>query len=233
VEELSVTGTLANTGAIIAGSLLGLILGKRLPERFKTILMQAIGLALIFIGLQMAFAAKDILIVTGCLLMGAVTGEALNIEQRIESFGQWLKIRFRSSSSTFVQGFVSASLVYVTGAMAIVGSIQDGTMGDARTLYIKSLLDGILSLAFSATLGIGVLFSAFSVLVVQGSITLLSSVLLFMQEPEIIVAITATGGLLILGIGTNILEITKIRIGNLIPALFYAVLWESIFPSIT
>jgi len=224
-----VIGTLANTGAIIAGSLLGLTLGKRLPERFKTIVMQTIGLAVILMGLQMAFVAKDILIVTGCLLAGALTGEGLKIEQRVESLGQWLKSRFRSSSSTFVQGFVFTSLLYVTGAMAIVGSIQDGTIGDARTLYFKSLLDGISAIAFSATLGIGVLFSALSVLIFQGSITLLSSSLLFLQEPRIIAAVTATGGVIILGIGTNILEMTRIRIGNFIPALIYAILWAYFF----
>ncbi|OPY14959.1 MAG: putative membrane protein YdfK [Syntrophus sp. PtaB.Bin001] len=219
------TGTIANTGAIVAGTLVGLTLGKRLPERFKAIIMQAIGLAVILMGLQMAFTAKDILLVTGCLLAGGITGEGLKIEQRVESFGQWLKSRFKSSSSTFVQGFVSASLLYITGAMAIVGSIQDGTIGDPRTLYFKSLLDGISAIAFSATMGIGVIFSALSVFVVQGSITLLSSSLLFLQEPKILSAINSTGGIIIMGIGTNILEMTKIRIGNFIPALLYTILW--------
>jgi hypothetical protein len=158
-------------------------------------------------------------------LAGGITGEGLKIEQRVESFGQWLKSRFKSSSSTFVQGFVSASLLYITGAMAIVGSIQDGTIGDPRTLYFKSLLDGISAIAFSATMGIGVIFSALSVFVVQGSITLLSSSLLFLQEPKILSAINSTGGIIIMGIGTNILEMTKIRIGNFIPALLYAILW--------
>jgi len=226
-----VTGTFANTGAIIAGSLVGLVLGKRLHERFKTIVMQAIGLAVILLGLQMAFTAKDVLIVTACLLAGGITGELLKIEQRVEALGEWLKTRFRSTSSTFVQGFVSASLLYVTGAMAIVGSIQDGTIGDARTLYFKSLLDGISAIAFSATLGIGVLFSALSVFVFQGSITLLASSLLFLQKPAILTAITATGGVIIMAIGTNILEMTRIRIGNFIPALFYAVLWAYFFIS--
>jgi hypothetical protein len=117
-----------------------------------------------------------------------------------------------------VQGFVSASVLYLTGAMVIVGSIQDGSSGDASILYIKSLLDGVASIALSSTLGIGVAFSALSVLIVQGSITLLSSKLLFMQNPAVIEAVTASGGLLIIGIGTNILELTKIRIGNFIPA---------------
>ena len=229
MEELRVTGTLANTGAIFAGGIVGLALGKRLPERFKTIIMQAIGLSVILLGLQMAFTAKNVLTVTACLLAGALTGEFLKIEQGVELLGQWLKTRFSSSSSTFVQGFVSASLLYVTGAMAIVGSIQDGTIGDARTLYFKSLLDGVSAIAFSATLGVGVLFSAFSVLIFQGSITLLSSSLLFLQKPAILAAITTTGGVIIMAIGTNILEMTRIRIGNFIPSLFYAILWAYYF----
>jgi uncharacterized protein len=220
-------GTFANTGAIIAGSVIGLLAGARLPERVKTIIMQALGLAVMLIGLQMALSGKEIIATVGCLLLGAITGELLNIERHVESLGTWLKARFRSESSTFVQGFVSASILYVTGAMVIVGSIQDGTTGDATTLYIKSILDGVASIAFASTLGVGVAFSALSVFLVQGSITLLASQLLFLQNPAVIGAVTSSGGLLILGIGMNILEVTRIRIGNLLPALVYAIIWAA------
>ena len=219
------TGTFVNTGAILAGSLIGISAGKFLPERIKTIAMQALGLSVVLIGLKMALSGKEPIVAIGCVLLGAITGELIKIEQGVEHIGVWLKARFRSDSSTFVQGFVSASILYLTGAMMIVGSIQDGTVGDASTLYIKSLLDGVASVALSSTLGIGVAFSALSVLIVQGSITLLSSKLLFMQNPAVLDAVTAAGGLLILGIGTNLLELTKIRIGNFLPALLYAILW--------
>jgi len=219
------TGTLVNTGAILAGSLIGISAGKFLPERIKTIAMQALGLSVVLIGLRMALSGKEPIIAIGCVLLGAITGELIKIEQGVERIGEWLKARFRSDSSTFVQGFVSASILYLTGAMMIVGSIQDGTVGDASTLYIKSLLDGVASIAFSSSLGIGVAFSALSVLLVQGSITLLSSKLLFLQNPAVLDAVTASGGILILGIGTNLLELTKIRIGNFLPALLYAILW--------
>jgi hypothetical protein len=219
------TGTFVNTGAILAGSLIGISAGKYLPERIKTIAMQALGLSVALIGLKMALSGKEPIVAIGCVLFGAITGEVIKIEQAVERIGEWLKARFRSDSSTFVQGFVSASILYLTGAMMIVGSIQDGTAGDASTLYIKSLLDGVASVALSSTLGIGVAFSALSVLLVQGSITLLSSKLLFMQNPAVLDAVTAAGGLLILGIGTNLLELTKIRIGNFLPALLYAILW--------
>jgi hypothetical protein len=219
------TGTIVNTGAILAGSIIGISAGKFLPERIKTIAMQALGLSVALIGLKMALSGKEPIVAIGCVLLGAITGEVIKIEQAVERIGEWLKARFRSDSSTFVQGFVSASILYLTGAMMIVGSIQDGTAGDASTLYIKSLLDGVASVALSSTLGIGVAFSALSVLLVQGSITLLSSKLLFMQNPAVLDAVTAAGGLLILGIGTNLLELTKIRIGNFLPALLYAILW--------
>jgi uncharacterized protein len=211
------------------GSLVGILAGKRLPDRLKTLLMQALGLAVLLIGLQMALSGGETLVTVGCLLLGAITGELLRIEQGTERLGAWLKRRFQSDSATFVEGFVSASILYVTGAMMIVGSIQDGTTGDARILYIKSLLDGVGSIAFASTLGIGVAFSALSVFVVQGSITLLASRLLFLQNPVVLGAITATGGLLIVGIGLNILGVTRIRIGNLLPALVYAIIWAVVF----
>jgi uncharacterized membrane protein YqgA involved in biofilm formation len=211
-----------NTGAVVAGSLLGVMIGKRLPDRIKTIVMQALGLSVLLIGLQMALSGTRPLLVIGSILLGAVTGELMDIEGRIAAIGEWLKRRFRSESSTFVQGFVTASVLYCTGAMVIVGSIRDGTVGDPSILYVKSLLDGVASIAFASSLGPGVAFSALSVFAVQGAITLLASKLAFLQSPLVIESVTATGGLLILGIGINILEIKQIRVGNLVPALAYA-----------
>ncbi|MFB3925640.1 MAG: DUF554 domain-containing protein [Syntrophales bacterium] len=222
------TGTLANSGAILIGSLIGIFAGKRVPERIKRILMQALGLSVIVIGIQMAVTGSNMVVLVGCLLFGALTGEIIDIERKLERIGSWLKTRFRSDSSSFVQGFVSASILYLTGAMVIVGSIQDGTAGDPRILYVKSLLDGVASVALASSLGAGVALSAVSVLVVQGSITLLASQLLFLQRPNILDAITATGGVLIVGIGINILEIRQIRVGNFVPAILYAVIWEAL-----
>ena len=219
------TGTIANTGAIIVGSLIGVSAGSRLPESMKTIVMQALGLSVILIGLKMGLSGQDPIVAIGCVIVGSITGELIRIEQGIEYLGTYLKRRTRSSSSTFVQGFVTASILYLTGAMMIVGSIQDGTTGDANTLYIKSLLDGVASIALSSTLGIGVAFSAISVFIVQGGITLLASRLIFLQNPAVLDAITASGGLLIMGIGTNLLGVTKIRIGNMLPAILYAIFW--------
>ncbi|HSH69405.1 MAG TPA: DUF554 domain-containing protein [Deferrisomatales bacterium] len=217
------TGTLVNTATVLAGSLLGVAAGKRLPERFKTILMQALGLSVLLLGLQMALSGSRPLLSIGSLLVGALLGEALRVEHGLTELGSWLRRRLRSRSSTFVEGFVSASLLYCTGAMMIVGSIQDGTVGDPSTLYVKALLDGVASVALASTLGIGVAFSAAAVLVTQGAITLLASQLLFLQHPAVLEAVTATGGLLIVAIGLNLLDIAKIRTGNLMPAVFLAI----------
>lgn len=216
-------GTVVNTGSIITGSLIGVVIGRRLPDRLKTIVMQALGLSVILIGLQMALSGKRLLLTIGCLLLGAVTGELIDIEGKVERVGEWLKSRARSESSSFVEGFVTASVLYCTGAMVIVGSIQDGTTGDPTTLYVKSLLDGVASIALASSLGVGVAFSSITVLIVQGSITLLASSLLFLQDARALDALTATGGLLILGIGISILDLKMIRLGNLVPALIYAI----------
>jgi uncharacterized protein len=224
------TGTLVNSAAVLAGSLVGLAAGKRLPERLKTTVMQGLGLAVIVIGLQMALSGKEPLTAIGCLLLGAVTGELLRIEQGVEWIGEWLRRRTGSHSSTFVQGFVFATVLYLTGAMMIVGCIQDGTVGDSRTLFIKSLLDGVASVALASTLGVGVAFSALSVLLVQGAVTLLASHLDVLREPAVLSAVTATGGLVILGIGINLMNMARIRIGNFLPALFYAIAWAAFHP---
>ncbi|MCD6486260.1 MAG: DUF554 domain-containing protein [Syntrophobacterales bacterium] len=218
-------GTLVNTAAIIAGGLIGVSASGYLPERIRNIMIQALGLSVVLVGLKMALFVTDLIVTIGCLLVGAITGELIRIEYWIARLGKWMRVRFKSNSSTFAEGFMSASILYLTGAMMIVGSIQDGTVGDSTTLYVKSLLDGVISIPLASTFGIGVAFSAIPVFLVQGSVTLLASHLLFMQDPDVLNAVTATGGLLIVGIGTNLLKITKIPIGNFLPAIFYAIAW--------
>jgi uncharacterized protein len=224
-----VLGTWVNTAAVAAGSAIGLAVGSRLPAGVKTILMQALGLAVVAIGLRMALEAEQVLLATGCLLLGGVTGEYLRIEQRLENLAETLRRWLRSSSERFVEGFVTASLLYLTGAMTIVGSIQDGTLGDPSVLLVKALLDGVASVALASSLGVGVMFSALPVLLVQGGITLLAAQLAFLSQPAVLDAINAAGGLLILGIGINLLEIGRIRVGNLLPALFYAIVGAALF----
>ncbi|MFO8163155.1 MAG: DUF554 domain-containing protein [Thermodesulfobacteriota bacterium] len=219
------TGTLVNTGVIIAGGLIGVTIRKRLPERIKTIMIQALGLSVVLVGIQMALAVTDLIVTMGCMLVGAITGELIRIEHWIVRLGEWLKEHARSNSSTFAEGFMSASVLYLTGAMMIVGSIQDGTAGDPTTLYVKSLLDGVVAIPLASGLGIGVAFSALPVFGIQGGLTLLASRLLFMQDPAVLNGVTVTGGLLIIGIGMNLLKVTNIPIGNFLPAILYAIVW--------
>lgn len=216
-------GTLVNTGTVLVGSAVGLVAGSRLPENIKIILMQALGLSVVAIGLRMALEAQHTLLAIGCLLLGGISGELLRIEQRLEGLAGILQRKLRSRSSRFVEGFVTATLLYLTGAMTIVGSIQDGTTGDPSILLIKALLDGVASVALASSLGVGVMYSALPILVVQGGITLLASQMAFLSEPAVLDAVNATGGLLILGIGINLLEIRRIYVGNLLPALLYAI----------
>jgi len=224
-----VIGTLVNTGAVVIGGAIGLTVGSRLPDSIKTIVMQALGLAVVAIGLRMALEAHQTLLAIGCLLLGGITGELLRIEQRLEALADRLRQRLRSNSGRFVEGFVTATLLYLTGAMTIVGSIRDGTLGDPSVLLLKAVLDGVASVALASSMGVGVLYSALPVLVVQGGITLLAGQLAFLSEPAVLDAINAAGGLLILGIGINLLEIGRIRVGNLLPALFYAILGALLF----
>ncbi len=175
------TGTLVNAGAIAAGSVIGLCAGRLITEGIRKILMDALGLAVMIIGIKMAVSAQNLIPMVACLILGGITGELMHIEDGVAWIGQRLKDRFASGSSTFVQGFMSATILYLTGAMTIIGTIQDGTIGDASVLYLKSLLDGVASIALTSTLGIGVAFSALSVLVVQGALTLMASHLAFLR----------------------------------------------------
>lgn len=224
-------GTIVNVIAIVVGSILGFLVKGKLPERFQNIVIKGISLAVIMIGLQMALSVESTagtLIVIFSLVIGGIIGELLEVENRLESLGQKIQKRFGSNDGLFVQGFVQSSLIYCVGAMAIMGAIQDGLNNDPSILFTKSLLDGTASIAFSATFGIGVMFSAIPVLVYQGSISLLSSWAQKILVPNTIAMMTATGGLLIMAIGINMLLEVKIKIGNLLPAIFVAIILAQI-----
>ncbi len=216
-------GTLVNTATVIVGSGIGLWVGHRLPENIKRIVLQAMGLVTILLGIQMALKTESVLILIGSLVLGGITGELLKIEEALEKVGEYLRRRVKSESGNFVLGFVSASLLFCVGPMTIVGSLEDGMSGKADLLYIKSVLDGFASLILSSGLGIGVLFSFLTVLFFQGSLTLLGGQLQFLLRENIINEMSAAGGLLIVGIGLQLLEIKKIKVANLLPTLLYAV----------
>lgn len=225
-------GTIVNVGAIIVGATAGVVLRKGIPERFNQTIIQGIALTVMIIGIQMAVSSKNILVVVLSIVVGGLTGEILKIEERLDSFGLWIEERLGDGQGDFARGFVTASLVYCVGAMAIVGSIQDGLQGNPATLFVKALLDGVSAVFFASTMGLGVAFSAIPVLLYQGSITLLAQYVQAVLTQPVIIEMTATGGILILGIGIKILGIKEIRVGNLLPSIFYAVAISIIFQKV-
>lgn len=224
------TGTIVNAVSIVAGAGIGVLLKKGIPDNIKNTILQGLSLAVMVIGLQMALQSKNILSVVLSLVLGGLTGELLKIEDRLASFGSRMETLFSNSGGSFTKAFVTASLVYCVGAMAIVGSIQDGISGNPDTLFIKALLDGTASIVFASTLGIGVAFSALPVLVYQGSITLLAGYLQEILTQPVVTELTATGGILIVGIGIRILGISDIRVGNLLPAVGFALMFAVFLP---
>jgi len=219
-------GTIVNTLSIIVGSLVGLLLRGGIPERYSQTIMHAIGLAVVLIGLKTALETHAILVVILSLVIGSVLGELLRIEDRLEQLGHWIGSRFSKDSKGMAKGFVSTSLLYCVGAMAIVGAMESGLTGNHQTLYAKSILDGLGSILFASTLGIGVLFSALSVFLYQGFITLTASFLKQFLLPDVVSQMSAVGGLLIMAIGIGLLEIKKIRISNMLPAIFIPLAYQ-------
>jgi uncharacterized membrane protein YqgA involved in biofilm formation len=213
-------GTIVNFLAIIGGSIVGLFLKGGIPERISSTVMNGISLCILFIGISGAFKVDNMLIVIVSMSIGAVIGEFFNLDEKLKSLGDWLEKKFKNSKNKISEGFVSASLIYCVGAMAIVGSLESGLRGNHEILFSKSILDGISAIIFSSTLGIGVMFSAVSVLVYQGLITLCASFISPVLSEAVIANMTACGSLIIIGLGLNVLGVTKIKVANLLPAVF-------------
>lgn len=229
-QEKKVFGTFVNVMAIVGGSLTGLLFSKGIPDNYKETVISGVGLSVILIGLKSAFVAEDLMIVIISIVIGSVLGEFLQIEDKLQHLGNLLEKKIASKSkdrdsSTFAKGFVTASLVFCVGSMAIVGSLESGLTGNHQTLYAKSVLDGVTSIIFASAMGLGVMFSSIAVLCYQGAITLSAVFMKNFLVPETIQQMTSVGGLLIAAIGLNMLGITKIPVGNMIPAIFMPLLY--------
>ena len=226
-RRIIMIGTLINCIAVILGSLLGITLGKLYTEEMKEITTKAIGLITITIGIQMSLAFtlsnSQFLVMMFSLVIGSIIGVILQIEESIQRFGDWLKTRAKRTESTFVEGFVVASIIYETGPMAILGAIKDGVNQEIDLLLIKSGLDGIMSIALSASMGIGVIFSIIPIALYQGSITILAFILGSELNSTVQSMIYAVGGVLILGLGIRILEIKDIPVGNMVPSILLVI----------
>lgn len=213
-------GTLINMVAILAGSALGLLLRKGIPDRLRDTVMQGLGLCVLLIGASGALKTADTMCVIISIVVGGLLGAAVNIERQLERLGEAAEKKFAHSEGGFANGFVTASLVYCVGAMAIVGSMDSGLRGDHATLIAKSALDGVSAIFFASALGPGVALSAVAVFVYQGAIALLATWIAPLLTDPIITEMSAVGGLLIIGIGLNMIYDKHISVGNLLPAIF-------------
>jgi uncharacterized membrane protein YqgA involved in biofilm formation len=229
---MALWGTIVNAAAIVIGGLLGILL-PGIPDNVKRTVMQGLGLAIIVLGLSMALKTENLLIMIVSLVVGGLLGEWMQVEWRLERVGDWLErksgvLTRRAGPGRISEGFVTSTLVYCVGAMAILGSIDSGLRHNHMILYTKSLLDGFSSIIFASTLGVGVLFSSVPVFVYQGCIAIGASIITLLVGDDMLTAmikeVSAVGGVLIIGIGLNVLEIKRIHVGNLLPSLLIAAL---------
>lgn len=221
-------GTIVNTIAILIGGVIGLLFKNGIPERYSTTIMHALSLCVIFIGISGSLKCDNVLLLIISLVIGSFLGELLDIDAALKKFGDNLEKNFTGRWGKISDGFVTASLLFCVGAMAIVGSLESGLSGNNKILFAKSMLDGISSIIFASSLGIGVLFSSLSVLVYQGIITLCASLLKGILVNAVITNMTAVGSLLIVGLGLNMIGVTKIKVANLLPAVFIPVIYQLI-----
>lgn len=222
-------GTLVNFGAVILGSTIGLIVHRNLPKRYVQLVFQIMGLFTLVLGFKMALEGKQLLIIIFSLIAGGLLGERLKMDEWINSLGDKVKQMTKSKNDSFSEGLITAFLLFCVGSMTILGAIQEGLGGEPELLLIKSLMDGISSVALTVAFGIGVLFSAIPLLIFQGGLTLLAAYAGDFINSTYITEVTATGGVILIGLGINLLEIKKIKVVNLLPAMLIVPLLMELF----
>lgn len=222
-------GTIANALAIVAGGIIGLLFKNIIPEKTSESLLKTTGLAVIAIGITLALRGQDFTLLIISLVGGTIIGEYIDIEGKLERFGAFIESKMKNKNSNVILGFVTCTLVYCVGSMAILGSIQSGLTGRHDILFSKAVIDGIASVSMAATMGVGVVFSSISVFVYQGLITILAGFMQSLLSEVVVGEMTAVGGVIIMGIGLNFLEIKRIKVGNLLPAIFIPIIYYMIF----
>lgn len=243
-------GTIINVGTVLAGTALGLVLRGGIPDRLQKTVMSSLALSTLFIGVTGALSgmmiakpdgtleSQSVMLLILCMVLGALVGEAIDIEARLEHFGDWCKSKMQGrggADSTFTEAFMTASLLFCVGAMAIVGSLEDGLGNGCTTLTAKAILDGVAAVLFSSTLGIGVAFSIIPLVIYQGGITALASLIRPYMSDLLISQMSFVGSVLIVGISINMLFGKKVKVGNLLPAMFFPILFaalRSVFPGL-
>ncbi len=225
-------GTIVNSSAIIGGCLVGLVVKGRLTEKISTTIMNGLALCVLYIGISGVLKGNDTLQIIICIAIGALIGEIIDIDKMLNDLGNAIENKVNSKKNnaskdriSIAEGFVTSSLLFCVGAMAVVGSLESGLQGNNTTLFAKSILDGISSIIFASSLGIGVMLSSVAILIYQGSITLLAGVLSTVLTDTVIANMSAVGSLLIVGLGFNMLGITKIKVANLLPAIFIPIIY--------
>jgi len=219
------TGTLVNAAAIIAGSMVGLVFKGGIPEKVNDTLIKGLGLCVIFIGISGALKGNDMLVLIVSIALGGIVGELIDIDRRLKELGDNLEKKLKGKGGRVSEAFVTSSLLFCVGAMAIVGALESGLTGNHEKLFTKSMLDGISSIIFASSLGVGVVFSAAAVFVYQGIITLGASALKGVLVTSVINDMTAVGSILIMGIGLNMLGSSKVKTANFLPAIFLPILY--------
>lgn len=222
-------GTIVNVGTVVAGSLIGFFFHSKLPQRIIKIIFQAIGLFTIYIGMTMTMKTEQILILIFSMVLGSALGEWIDLDKYINRFSEWIKTKLKSENETFSEGMITAFLLFCIGSMTILGAFEEGTQGNSDLLIAKSVMDGFSSIALASALGIGVLFSIIPLLIFQGGLTLLAIWLGNLMPEAVINEMSAAGGLMLIGLGLSIMEIKKIKVVNMLPALVFAILLAYLF----
>lgn len=221
-------GTLVNTATVILGSLIGMFLGNLLPERLRDTVMKGLGLCTVFIGITGMLGGSNALITIISIAAGAVIGELLDLDRHLNHFAEGLEKRFqrKGEKTSLAEGFVTASLVFCVGAMTVVGALNDGLSGNHELLFTKAALDFVSSIIFASSLGAGVLLAAGAVFIIQGGIASLANLVepILQYSPHVIPEMSIVGSVLIMGLGFNLLGITKLKVMNYIPAIFLPIL---------
>jgi uncharacterized protein len=215
-------GTVVNVGTVLAGTVVGLVWGRRVPERVRVTVLDALGLVTIALGVHDALRTRNFVFPVVALVVGAVVGEVLRVEDGLEAMGERLRPRTHASKASFVEGFVAASLLFCVGPLTILGSISDGLGRGAQELIVKSAMDGLVSVVFASTLGVGVGFSVVTIVVVQGGLTALAGAADRVLTARMVAEMTATGGVMLMGIGLRLLDVKRVRVASLLPALVVA-----------
>ncbi|MDW5299495.1 MAG: DUF554 domain-containing protein [Sedimentibacter sp.] len=222
-------GTIVNSLAIVFGGLIGYFFKNIIPPKLSDSLLKASGLAVLAIGIKLTLVGDNLTLLIISILIGTLIGELIDIEGKLDNLGVTIESKLKNKESNVAAGFISCTLVFCVGSMAIVGSIQSGLTGNHEILFSKALLDGIISASMAVSMGIGVMFSSISVFIYQGTITVMAQFLQSLLSDVVVNEMTAIGGTLIMAIGLNFLEIKRIRVGNMLPAIFLPILYYMFF----